>query len=170
MRSFEPDPVHLTQLQSNLKLNQIETDLREAAVSLEDGHAEFVRVMGNTTGSHLAGSKSDPYGDLDRFEVTVTAAAPHLAWADLAKIDIEGHEAKLITGLPSQTWLNTDALVEVGTFENAQAIYKYLIDTDVKMFSQKSGWSQVEGPADIPTSHREGSLFLTGKPIMPWST
>ena len=79
MRSFEPDPGHLTQLQYNLKLNQIETDLREAAVSLEDGHAEFVRVMGNTTGSHLAGSKSDPYGDLDRFEVTVTAAASHLA-------------------------------------------------------------------------------------------
>ena len=39
MRSFEPDPVHLTQLQYNLKLNQIETDLREAAVSLEDGYA-----------------------------------------------------------------------------------------------------------------------------------
>ena len=40
---------------------------------------DFFRVMGKTTGRHLAGSKSDPYGDLDRFEVTVTAAASHLA-------------------------------------------------------------------------------------------
>ena len=126
--------------------------------------------MGNTTGIHLAGSKSDPYGDLDRFEVTVTAAAPHLAQADLAKIGIEGYEAELITGLTSQIWLNTDALVEVGTFENAQAIYKYFIDTGVKMVSQKYRWSQVEEPANIPTSHREGSLFFTEKSIMQWST
>ena len=119
--------------------------------------------MGNSTGSHLAGSKSDPYGDLDRFEVTVTAAAPHLVQADLAKIGIEGYETELITGLPSQIWLNTDALVEVGTFENAQARYKYLIDTDVKMFSQKSAWSQVEEPANIPTSLRKESLFFTRK-------
>jgi FkbM family methyltransferase len=168
VRSFEPDPVHLTQLRCNLKLNQIETDLIEAAVSLENTRAEFVRVKGNTTGSHLAGSKRGLYGELDRFEVTVTAAAPHLAWADLAKIDIEGHEAELITGLPSQTWLETDAVVEVGTSENAQAIYKFLIDTDVKMFSQKTGWDQVVEPSDMPTSHREGSLFLTGKTLMPW--
>jgi FkbM family methyltransferase len=169
VRSFEPDPVHLTQLRSNLKLNQVETDLREAAISLEDGQAEFIRVKGNTTGSHLAGSKNNPYGDLDKFVVTVTAAAPHLAWADLAKIDIEGHESDLITGLPSQIWLDTDAVLEVGTPENAATIYNYLIDTEVKMFSQKSGWSQVKELADMPTSHHEGSLFLTGKSFMPWS-
>ena len=168
VRSFEPDPVHIRQLCYNLELNEVKTDLKEMAVSLENGHAEFVRIKGNTTGGHLGGAKTNSYGELDIFEVEITDATPHLAWADLAKIDIEGHEANLVTGLPPEIWLTTDAVMEIGTSKNAEAIYEHLSETNVQMFSQKCGWDRVKQLADMPKSHREGSIFLTGKSYMPW--
>ncbi len=168
VRSFEPDPVHIALLETTLANNTVKTDLHRAAVSITDGEMEFVRVLGNTTGSHLAGAKANPYGDLERFKVKVEAALPHLQWADLAKIDIEGHEAALLTSLPAEIWLSTDAVMEIGTAANAEAIYNYLSATSVNMFAQKTGWNKVQSLADMPTSHRDGSLFLTGKTAMPW--
>lgn len=168
VRAFEPDPVHLSFHERNLELNQVKTELHKAAVSLEAGRMEFVRVLGNTTGSHLAGAKANPYGELSRISVPVEAAAPHLDWADLAKIDIEGHEAALVCGLPAEIWLTTDAVMEVGTAANAKAIFDHLSVGPVNMFSQKRNWARVETVYDLPTSHREGALFLTGKPKMPW--
>src|SRR5258708_26318949 len=65
--AFEPDPIHFKLLKRNLSLNGISNCLpHEAAVSDHPGQMEFVRVLGNTTGSHLAGSKLNPYGDLER--------------------------------------------------------------------------------------------------------
>lgn len=168
VRSFEPDPVHVAQLQKNLSLNGVTTDLRQQAVSLEDGRTEFVRVKGNTTGSHIAGAKANPYGELDRFEVEITAAAPHLDWADLAKIDIEGHEAALVSGLPADIWTGTDAVLEIGTEANARVIFDHLIDSKTRIFAQKTGWQRVTRFEDMPYSHRDGSAFLTGKDAMPW--
>lgn len=168
VRSFEPDPVHFKLLRTNLELNNATSDLHQAAVSFQAGRQEFVRVLGNTTGSHLAGAKDSPYGALERFEVAIEAAAPHLAWADFAKIDIEGHEAALIAHLDPEVWLGTDAIVEVGTPLNAEAIFAHLARGPVKMFSQKIGWRRVRQVEDMPTSHRDGSLFLTGADEMPW--
>lgn len=169
VRSFEPDPVHVDRLKANLVLNDAKSDVRAAAVSLEDGKTEFVRLVGNTTGNHIKGAKSNIYGPTEVLEVKMEAAAPHLAWADLAKIDIEGHEAALLTGLPPTTWRSTDAVLEVGTETNAQQIFAYLNGSDVNMFAQKIGWKRVTSLADMPTSHRDGSLFLTSKPEMPWN-
>lgn len=162
VRSFEPDPVHVAQLKRCLILNDAETDLYEAAVSLEDGEAVFVRVKGNTTSNHLQGAKT-PYGEVETFTVRTEAAAKHLAWADLAKIDIEGHEAALLTGLPLSTWDDCDAVVEVGTAENAAAIFDYFAGSAVKLYAQKIGWGQVTQLSDMPTSYREGSLFLSAQ-------
>jgi FkbM family methyltransferase len=169
VRSFEPDPVHLDRLKSNLTLNGVNSDVRAAAVSLNDGKAEFVRLVGNTTGSHLRGAKDRVYGPTELFEVKLEAAAPHLEWADLAKIDIEGHEAALLTGLPVATWQTTDAMLEVGTQENARQIFSYFDGSGVNLFAQKVGWRRVRSADDMPTSHRDGSLFLTCKLEMPWS-
>jgi FkbM family methyltransferase len=169
VRSFEPDPVHLDRLKANLTLNGAKSDVRAAAVSLQEGKTEFVRLVGNTTGSHIKGAKTDTYGPTELFEVKLEAAGPHLAWADLAKIDIEGHEAALLTGLPPETWRSTDAVLEVGSEANAQQIFAYLNGSGVNMFAQKIGWKQVTSAGDMPTSHRDGSLFLTGKSEMPWS-
>lgn len=168
VRSFEPDPVHLERLKQNLSLNGAQTDLHAAAISLADGKTEFVRLVGNTTGSHIKGAKSNLYGPTEVFEVKLEAAAPHLAWADLAKIDIEGHEAALLTGLPHDTWRSTDAVVEIGTEGNAEEIFDYFKSSSVNLFAQKVGWQRVSSLADMPTSHRDGSLFLTSKSEMPW--
>jgi FkbM family methyltransferase len=169
VRSFEPDPHHIEILEHNLKLNHVETDLCRSAVSVVSGEAEFTRVLGNTTSSHLSGAKAAPYGELERFAVKVEAAAPHLAWADLAKIDIEGHEGVLITGLPPNTWVATDAVLEIGTPDNAALVFEHLSGSEINMFAQKTGWRRVMSLADMPTSHREGSLFISSKTEMPWT-
>ena len=169
VRSFEPDPVHVALLTKNLELNAVKSELHQAAVSLKDGETEFVRVVGNTTGSHIAGAKSNLYGELDRFAVKVEAAAPHFHWADLAKIDIEGHESALIPGLDPVVWQRLDAFIEIGTPENAAVVFEFLHRADVGMFAQKIGWQKVVKLADMPTSHRDGSLFISNKPKMTWA-
>lgn len=169
LRSFEPDPAHIALLERNLALNGATSELHRAAVSLQAGEHEFVRVLGNTTGSHIAGAKDKPYGDLERFQVTLEAAAPHLEWADLAKIDIEGHEGVLLTGLEPATWQTTDAILEVGTPDNAAMIFAHLNGSGINIFAQKIGWRRVQRVEDMPTSHRDGSAFLSAKPEMPWA-
>jgi len=168
VRSFEPDPTHFAKLRSNLELNGVRTELYQAAVSFEAGRQEFVRVLGNTTGSHLTGAKDSPYGDLERFSVDVEDISRHLPWADFAKIDIEGHEAALITNLNPAAFLSTDVMLEVGSPANAQAIFGHLSGGPVNMHAQKISWRRVQRLDDMPTSHRDGSLFLTGKDRMPW--
>jgi FkbM family methyltransferase len=170
VRAFEPDPVHLEILRANLKLNDVAgVEVIEAAVSDRDGATEFVRVKGNTTGSHLAGAKANPYGALDRFSVAVRNFADAVTGADFVKIDAEGHEAVILRSLPAKRWQSLDAMVEVGTAENARALFDHFQALRVSLFAQKIGWGRVHGIEDMPTSHREGSLFVSAKSQMPWS-
>ena len=169
VRAFEPDPIHFERLVANLKANGCyNVKPIQAAVSAKAGVQDFVRVLGNTTGSHLAGSKPNPYGNLERFPVPVKAIAPLMEWADLLKIDVEGHEAAILEATSANQWTGTDALVEVGTAENAAAIFAHLSNENVNMFAQKLNWDKVRSVADLPTSWREGSLFVTTKPAVPW--
>jgi len=167
VRSFEPDPHHFGLLQRTVATNAVVSDLHQTAISIEPGRLEFVRVKGNTTGSHLAGAKAAPYGELERFDVEVEAALPHLEWADLAKIDIEGHEAVLMQGLPLTIWDSTDAVLEVGTKDNAQSIFDRFAGSHINLFAQKIGWQIVKNSADMPTSQLEGPLLVSAAPIMP---
>ena len=64
-------------------------------VSDQEASTEFVRVKGNTTGSHLAGSKPNPYGELERFMVHVVPMVDAIQDCDLVKLDAEGHEIAL---------------------------------------------------------------------------
>jgi hypothetical protein len=59
-------------------------------------------------------------------------------------------------------------MVEIGNAGNAEAVFEHFQSIGVGMFSQKCGWNRVLKIADVPTSHREGSLFITAKPAMPW--
>ncbi len=59
--------------------------------------------------------------------------------------------------------------MEVGTPENALKIFNHLKDSGINLFSQKTGWGKVHEPEDMPTSHREGGLFVTSKDAMLWS-
>jgi FkbM family methyltransferase len=170
VRCFEPDPEHLVHLHHRLSINSCASvDVHAAAVSVYEGRHEFVRVVGNTTGSHLSGAKPKPYGTLERFEVRLEAAAQHLGWADLAKMDIEGHEAAVLTAVPHDMWATTDVMVEIGNADNAAAIFEYGRRSSIRMFAQKIGWRPVTTPDDMPTSHHEGSLFISAKHEMPWA-
>lgn len=166
---FEPDPDTHSLLAANLARNDAAVTANQAAVSVEAGQCEFVRVNGNRTGSHLAGAKNKPYGDLERFPVTLSAFGPIAEWADLMKIDVEGHEAVLIESTDRDLWSGVDAMIEVGTPENAQKVFRHLTAIGVNMFSQKAGWGPVATVEDVPVGHQEGSLFITTKTAMPWA-
>ena len=169
VRSYEPDPGHVALLKETLAANAVTTaEVIPAAVSDRRGEAEFVRVLGNTTSSHLAGAKN-PYGPLERFSVPLVPISEIAAWADFLKIDAEGHEVVILRAIPRDAWTHLDAIVEVGTPDNAAALFDHFRDMPVGLFAQKTGWSRVSRLADMPISYREGSLFITAKAEMPWA-
>ena len=169
VQAYEPDPTHFSVLERNLALNNCDrVTARNSAVSSQGGSMEFVRVLGNTTSSHLAGSKANPYGDLERFDVKVEAIGPMLGWADLVKMDAEGHEKEIVSSTTHDMWKATDAIVEVESEDNAVALYDHFQSIGVPMFAQKTGWQRVTSVSDVPTSYREGSLFISCKEVMPW--
>jgi len=166
---YEPDPVHFEILKKNLALNHIpDGQAFNMAVSTQDGEMEFVRVLGNTTGSHLAGAKSNPYGKLERFPVKLEPFDKIMQGIDLIKLDIEGHEREVLLNTTGGEWEATDALVEIENAGNAAAIYKHFSALGVNLFSQKTNWQEVRNVNDMPTSYREGTLFVTIKSEMPW--
>jgi len=169
--AYEPDPVHFELLRANLARNSATsvTPAREA-VSDTDGEAEFVRVVNNTTGSHLAGAKANPYGPLDKFRVPVRAFATLAAGCDFAKVDAEGHEVVILRSAPAETWSRLDVMVEVGTAENASALFDHFKRLGVGLYPQKTGWQRAQSAEDLPTSHREGSLFISRRSALPWGS
>ena len=168
VKAFEPDPWHFSLATNNLKANSAtNVTLYQEAVSTEDGEAQFVRVLGNTTGSHLAGFK-ESYGEKEHFDVKIRAVQPLFQWADLAKIDVEGHEKEILSMATSDIMQKLDIMVEIGNPDNAKAVFDHFKTMDVRMFSQKLGWEVAISLSDLPTSHREGSLFISSKQVMPW--
>ncbi len=169
VRAYEPDPEHFKILEKNLEQNRCVTVAAfEAAVSNKVGTFEFIRVLGNTTGSHLAGAKPHPYGELLRFPVKTEAIAELIPWADLMKLDVEGHESEVLLGVPPKHWLRTDAVVEVGNENNARDIYNHFKSLGVNLFAQKTNWNLVKEINDMPISYHDGSLFISSKMEMPW--
>lgn len=165
VRAFEPDPRHFSMLRKNVRSHGVEVDVDFAAVSDRDGIAEFVRVVDNTTGSHLLGARAS-YGPTEQFKVRVVDCRLLFAWTDFAKIDCEGHEAVLMRTTAAETWQRLDAIVEVGSVENARAIHDHLRGV-VPMWAQKIGWRRVQSLADVPAHHSEGSLFVGIDPPFP---
>lgn len=168
VKVYEPDPIHFEMLKKNLTKNKCSSVTPfNAAVSYQKGTAEFVRVLGNTTSSHILGSKK-PYGELETFKVDLHDIKELLPQADLLKMDVEGHEKDIILATDASHWKKIDALLEVGSKENAAAIFEHMQKIGLNGFSQKIGWKRVEKLEDVPTSHKEGTLFLTKKTFMPW--
>lgn len=167
--SFEPDPKHYEVLMRNIALNDCRNvHPNNAAVSSHSGQMEFIRVLGNTTGSHLAGAKKNPYGELEKFQVEVKDINQYIDQVDLIKLDAEGHEKEILLSTSIEVWSKTDAFVEVENVENAQAIFGFFKDSNVNLFSQKCNWRRVERPDDMPAGYRDGSLFISSKSRMPW--
>ena len=171
MQAFEPDPQHLAWLNETITRNACgSVAVLPAAVSDSNGMQQFIRVLDNTTGSHLAGAKPNPYGRLERFTVPVVSIRDIIRQVDLLKIDAEGQERQILLATDPGDWQAADAIVEIGSIENALAVYGHFAGTPVKLFAQKSGWLQVCSKEEMPTSYRDGSLFVTTKAAMPWET
>lgn len=170
VRAYEPDPAHAMLLRRNLALNRITSvELVEAAVSDAPGEMEFVRVLGNTTSSHLAGAKSTAYGQLERFPVKVESIASIMASVDFVKMDVEGQERVIILGTTTSHWEKTDMVVEIGSADNARAIFAHIQKLGLNAFAQKLGWERVASLADMPTSYKDGSLFISARSNTPWA-
>jgi len=86
---------------------------------------------------------------------------------DFLKIDAEGQEAKILRRTSRSDWLNTYAMIEVGNSQNAEMIYEFFKLQRKNLFSQKDCWAKVETLSDIPTSYRDGSLFISNKILVP---
>jgi FkbM family methyltransferase len=169
VRAFEPEAGHFKLLEQNIEANKCaNVQLSQAAISSEDGEECFVNTLGNTTSSHLAGAKADPYGDLERYNVRTEAFAPLMGWADLVKMDVEGHEATILRSTNREHWDTTDAVVEIQCEENARVVFEHFRTIGVRLFSQKTNWGVVKDVADMPTSYRDGSLFISCRELMPW--
>ena len=168
VNAYEPDPHHITVMKTNIEENQAENiNINQMAVSGFNGNAEFTRVLGNTTGSHLTGAKDKPYGDLEKFKVVVKDIQDIMPFSDLIKLDVEGEEANVITSTVSQNWNECDMMAEVGSESNAIAIFNHLSNLRINMFSQKIGWSKVKSLSQIPISYKEGSLFISKRESLP---
>jgi len=169
VKAYEPDPLHFSLLQRNLDLNSVvSVQPNELAVSGVSGEREFVRVVGNTTSSHLAGAKQNAYGDLVKFKVSAVSIEEIMRNADFIKLDAEGAEREIVLATTKNTWSGTDMMLEVGSELSAYEIYDHLSNLGVPMFSQKCGWSEVGRGDDMPTSYRDGSLFVGGRSSQVW--
>jgi FkbM family methyltransferase len=162
--SFEPDPRHCRLLRRNLKLNGIRSvRVREAAVSSRGGQAKFVRVVGNTTSSHLAGAKLNAYGNLQKFSVRLVAAAEALKKADFAKIDAEGHEYDILKAIPNKRWKRLFCVVEIGSPENARKIMQLGLKNNLEVRAQKIQWAKCKNLKDYPLTYKDGSALIWSK-------
>lgn len=169
VEAYEPDPSHHAKLTRNLALNDVHSAVvHQAAVSDHVGTMQFVRVLGNTTSSHLAGAKANPYGELERFDVDVVDVKDIARRVDIMKIDAEGHEAVILNAIVLEQWRTLDSFVEIGSADNALAVFQRFDGTGVNIFAQKLGWQRVESAHDMPTSYKEGGVFISIKAEMPW--
>ncbi|WDZ94302.1 FkbM family methyltransferase [Herbaspirillum sp. WKF16] len=169
VEAFEPDPAHYDKLMRNLALNDVtNAKVYKAAVSEKVGQMQFVRVLGNTTSSHLAGAKASPYGDLERFDVDVLDIKDIVKRVDFLKIDAEGHEAVILKAIELEDWDRIDAFVEIGSPENARDVFDKFDGSSINIFAQKLGWQSVRDFAHMPISYKEGGIFISTKAEMPW--
>lgn len=168
--AYEPDPVHVSLFNQTMNDNTVMSyELRQKAIGINSEKLNFTRVLGNTTGSHISGAKANPYGELDVFEVEVDSIRDVVREKyDFVKMDVEGFETRLISALEFEDFKSMDIMLEIGTSKNARDMFTELKRLGIHAFSQKTNWSEVEKLGDLPTSHREGSLFLTTSSEMNW--
>jgi FkbM family methyltransferase len=170
--SYEPDSVHLTQIEKVMKLNNLSTEgLTPRAISDKSGIMEYIRVLGNTTGSHLIGSKEDVYGATEIVSVEVDDILEVLNKGkfDFVKMDVEGHEVVLLNRITAQSITSTEIMLEIGSEKNAKDVFAILSDKRIPAYAQKLNWARVERLQDLPSHHTHGSLFLSMQGPPNWN-
>jgi FkbM family methyltransferase len=170
--SYEPDSVHLVQFKKVMKFNDLDTEgLTPKAISDKRGTMEYIRILGNTTGSHLLGSKEEVYGATETVSVEVDDILEVLDKGkfDFVKMDVEGHETVLLNRITAQSIATTDIMLEIGSEKNAKEIFTILSDKKIPAYAQKINWGRVEKLEDLPNHHTHGSLFLSMQGPPNWN-
>ena len=163
--SYEPDNMHTANIKKNLKLNKIKNvKIIKKAVSNKSTNVDFIRVLNNSTSSHIAGLKPNAYGRLKTIKIKSIEFRKIIRKYDFIKMDVEGHEADIILNTKKTDWENTDLIVEVGSNDNAKKIFNHLYkNLKIPMFSQKNNWLEVKTLKHMPINYKEGSLFISKK-------
>lgn len=170
--SFEPDPEIHAKLLENVKANHQALSLGlvsvgwehfgPQAVSDRNGEAQFVRVLNNLTGSHIEGFK-DSFGPRETITVPVVDCRPLFDWADLAKIDVEGHELVLLKCLTSDHLKHLDLICELRGHKEAAQVFAHIHDIGGEIYTQKNDWKPARCMSDMPVKHQEGSIFISSR-------
>ena len=158
---YEPDEFHYSELVTNLQLNScLNVDPIMAAVSDFNGDASFIRILNNTTSSHLKGSKDNVYGPTEEFKVSTIDINDAVKDSDLVKIDAEGHEDTILEAISLDQFDHLDMVLEVSSLKSAQIIFDRF-SSNCNILSQKLNWNPIGRIEDIPVSYKEGSLFIS---------
>lgn len=168
--SVEPDPVHFEFLERILEESGIANyNLVKGAATVSSGSQTFLRVEGNTTGSHLKGAKKNPYGPLTEFEVEGYPVTKLVVGKDLVKMDVEGLEGDLMESLFSEGYQGFDVFLEIGSASAAQELWETAKEAGVNVFTQKTNWCIATDQAELPCHHSEGSAFISRSEAMTWA-
>jgi len=168
--AVEPDPTHLIHLADVIARNALDSvEVITGAATVSPGPVMFLRVEGNSTGSHISGAKKSPYGELTQIEVNGYPVLQLVKGKDLVKMDVEGLEADLLESLGATGFSSFDLLAEVGSPENASRIFELSRGWGANVYSQKINWGKVKTAADLPCHHSEGSIFISTSPSMLWN-
>jgi FkbM family methyltransferase len=163
VKAYEPDEEIWRMAMNNVVANSPKPQIglfERAAVSDRDGEAQFVRVLQNLTGSHLEGFK-DSYGPRETVKVPVVDCRPLFDWADLAKLDVEGHEGVLLRCVTDEHLKHLDLICELRGEEQALSVLEHFRKLDTPVYTQKNDWRPARTILDMPTKHQEGSIFIS---------
>jgi FkbM family methyltransferase len=162
---IEPDPVHYSEAATRFVLNGMNQRVKthNVAASNFDGMANFLRVIDNTTGSHLMGSKSNTYGPIETFQVQVSRLNGYIAerGRTFAKIDIEGAEVDALKSLSEEDWENFDCIVEITDSNSAKEILVLAESYKLSVYSQKISWNVASKVEDLPQRWDQGSVLIS---------
>jgi len=157
--SFEPDTSHADFAKKLINSHPNNT-FYQMAVSNYSGTATFTKIVNNSTGSYI-NDKKEGYGPLEKYEVEVIDAKKLPNKYDLIKMDIEGSEGDVLSAFDPDIFENTDIIAEVSTEKTRIFLWDLFQKLELKVYSQKTGWELIKEIEDLPTSHRQGSIFIS---------
>ena len=158
--SYEPDPTHCRIAKKIFRENKVKVNLIEKAVANYTGNADFTRIVNNTTGSYI-GDKKESYGPTEIIKVNVINAEVLSGKYDFIKIDAEGSEFDILRNFKTKDFKKTDFMIEISTELSRKNLWKMMKKNKLKFYSQKKSWDRVKKITDLPTSHREGAVFIS---------
>jgi FkbM family methyltransferase len=164
--SYEPDRESLhARLSANLRLNRVPSSRQStiySAVSCIDTTSSFVRILGNSTSSHLSGLKM-PYGDVETFDVNVVNFGRVINLYNFAKIDAEGAEVDILSSINPSSFDHFSCFIEIGSSSDRlrlESTFNKLYQNKVFFFPQSLSWCKASSIDDLPSHWSHGNCFV----------